>query len=176
MQDQSITTEEWRPVVGHEGIYEVSDQGRVRSVSRIVATTRGPRRRAGRMKRQHLSPGGYWRTSIVDSTVCVHALVAAAFLGARPAGHQVCHNNGVSADNRVENLRYDTPAGNAADTARHGRLKGTKNGQAKLTEEHVRRARQMRAAGKTLAAIGDIFGVHESTIHDACSGRGWGWL
>lgn len=53
-------------------------------------------------------------------TQWVHVLVASAHLGERPAGMQVCHNNGNGCDNRVANLRWDTPQGNAADKRKHG--------------------------------------------------------
>ncbi len=49
----------------------------------------------------------------------VHHLVAEAFIGPRPPGMVVCHNNGDPLDNRVENLRYDTQANNITDMHDH---------------------------------------------------------
>lgn len=50
----------------------------------------------------------------------VHSLVALAFIGPRPHGYEVCHNNGNPLDNRVDNLRYGTSADNKLDQVRHG--------------------------------------------------------
>ncbi len=54
-------------------------------------------------------------------TYYVHALVLTAFVGPRPTPeHEGCHGNNRRTDNRVFNLRWDTPAGNAADKKRRG--------------------------------------------------------
>lgn len=50
----------------------------------------------------------------------VHVLVMLAFIGPRPPGLYVCHDNGDPADNRLENLKYATPKENSADRKRHG--------------------------------------------------------
>ena len=105
------TQENWLPVVGYEGLYEVSDLGRVRSLRSghllKMATNRG-------YPRVGLNKDGNARA------VRVHILVAAAFIGPRPDGQEVCHANGVKTDNRVTNLRYDTHAENNRDIVRHG--------------------------------------------------------
>lgn len=110
----------WLPVVGYEGFYEVSDQGRVRSVERRVLhrnekTLRTyPSRmlvpRATRYLDVTLCRGGTQRT------LKVHHLVGEAFLGPRPDGLELCHNNGDALDNRAANLRYDTHSANVLDS------------------------------------------------------------
>lgn len=116
-------TEQWQPVVGWEGLYEVSDLGCVRSVDRTVHAGAGRSRRApGKMLRPrpgphylyvHLSRYGRPRNHPI------HQLVARAFLGA-PDGRDVLHKNGSYHDNRVANLRYGTKSENAYDSIRHG--------------------------------------------------------
>lgn len=56
----------------------------------------------------------------VPTTKNVHQLVAEAFLGPRPEGMEVCHNNGQAHDNRAVNLRYDTHSNNQRDQVTHG--------------------------------------------------------
>lgn len=120
--------EEWRPVVGYEGLYEVSNLGRVRSLDRHVAM-RWPGHRQmirGRIKRLHESaPTGYLATGLARDgqkvTKRVHLLVLEAFVGPRPDGMEACHNNGDMHDNRASNLRWDTKRANAQDVLRHGR-------------------------------------------------------
>lgn len=121
------TDEEWRPVVGYEGAYEVSDMGRVRSLDRPIPHGRYPgktRIMRGRVLRPALS-AGYPHVNLsvsgVGRAAKIHWLVAAAFIGPRPDGALVCHRNGDSTDNRVENLRYGTYSENLNDMIRHGR-------------------------------------------------------
>lgn len=119
------TIEIWRPVVGFEGAYEVSDQGRVRSVQR----TDGIGRRVNaRVLRPGVATNGYplvslWREGR-GSSQFVHHLVAAAFIGPRPPGMDICHEDGNRLNHVASNLRYDTRAANLADARRHGTLPG----------------------------------------------------
>lgn len=116
--------EKWLPVVGYEGYYEVSDQGRVRSLTRRVYAGRGRDRISeGRVLSPYL--GDHYvkvrlKRDASGATKNVHQLVAEAFLGPRPEGMEVCHDNGQNHDNRVENLRYDTHSANQFDKVRHG--------------------------------------------------------
>lgn len=127
-----VTREEWRPVVGYEGRYEVSNRGRVRSLdwSYERPISKAPHRLQtvhirGRIRKQYrLKRGGYLAVSLCrnDRSVSrpVHVLVAAAFLGPRPEGQQVRHLDGDKNNCRVENLAYGTPLENHADMRRHG--------------------------------------------------------
>lgn len=116
--------EMWKPVVGYEGLYEVSDLGNVRSVDRTVIYKTGqPRHYKGQTLK--LKPAhGYWRVELNRNgkPACfqVHRLVLAAFVGPLPEGKEVCHNNGNPGDNRLENLRYGTRSENQLDRVKHG--------------------------------------------------------
>jgi len=120
-----VTEEQWLDIPGYEGYYQVSDAGRIRSLDRTITYKNGKRyRKRGRVLRPAIKAGGYLQVALNMNaevvTPKVHSLVALAFLGERPAGLQVCHNNGDPSDNRPENLRYDTPASNSADIIAHG--------------------------------------------------------
>ena len=117
--------EQWKPVYGYEGIYEVSSHGRVRSLDRTVTYSDGRvRRYKGKVLRATLSSGGYPCVSLYsqgkEKRRYVHSLVAEAFIGTRPKGMEVCHNDGDPANNRLDNLRYDTHSDNMLDSVRHG--------------------------------------------------------
>jgi hypothetical protein len=109
--------EEWRPVVGWEGDYEVSSFGRVWSCP--VGTPR-----TGRILRPAINPGGYPSVRLsrrgVHKTQPVHILVAAAFHGPRPEKAQIRHLDGQPTNNCVDNLRYGTASENVQDSLRHG--------------------------------------------------------
>jgi hypothetical protein len=119
---EQVTDEEWRAIPGYEGLYEVSDQGRVRSLDRDWGPdSRGRRRpRRGKMLRPSTASGYPVVVLAGRSTRSVHSLVAEAFLGPRPSGLVVRHLNGDYLDPRAENLAYSTRKENAADMYLHG--------------------------------------------------------
>lgn len=125
--------EVWHPVPGFEESYEVSDLGRVRSLDRDVpvrasATSANGyvRRRRGVILRpdpnrdsDHLTVRLY-RDGTVERWG-VHRLVLTAFVGECPPGLQGCHLDDDPLNNRLGNLRWDTPAKNQAQSHRSGR-------------------------------------------------------
>lgn len=120
-----IVSEEWRPVVGYEGFYEVSNLGRVRSVDRVIEDAWGRQcSLRGVLRKPYVSPKGYplVRLSVgnVRKYFTVHRLVAIAFLGPPPLGKEVCHTDGDKLNPRADNLRWGTPSENQADNLRNG--------------------------------------------------------
>ena len=119
------STEIWKPVVGYEGIYEVSNFGRVKALPRTVIRSNG-RPCSVRECIRSASPNhkGYLKVTLWKDrklrTRTVHTLVLEAFVGPRPAGHVCRHLNGDPADPRLENLAWGTPVENMADRYDHG--------------------------------------------------------
>lgn len=114
----------WKPIEGAPG-YQVSDLGNVRSLDRILPYgTTGTRRHMGVQFTPWVSENEWERISVhLGKNVGaknVHELVAQAFLGPRPDGMVICHNNGDRLDNRPGNLRYDTQGNNIRDSVKHG--------------------------------------------------------
>lgn len=142
----------WKPI---EGGYYVSRFGDVYSSKR--GRELNPVK-FGRYRRVELRIGG--------RRVCrlVHNLVAEAFIGPRPDGLQVCHNNGNGADNRVENLRYGTAKSNRDDRRKHG-----KHGN-KLTEDQVRSILQDPRPQSVIAAE---YGINQSNVSRIKNGKTW---
>src|SRR5437762_495966 len=107
-------TEQWKPIPGWDQLYEVSDYGRIRSLTR---TTNGPlgftRITKGRLLAQS-KRRGYYGVTLKDKrrqqSAYVHRCVLLAFRGVPPEDHQACHNSGDRLDNRLENLRWDSLA------------------------------------------------------------------
>jgi NUMOD4 motif/HNH endonuclease len=119
----------WKPIPGWDELYEVSDDGRVRSLDRtiIVPNPHGvlaPREYKGRDLQLFATGKGYPSVKLSRPgqrpvTVYVHEAVMTAFVGPRPADFETCHGNGIPSDNRLCNLRYDTRKANAQDRVRH---------------------------------------------------------
>lgn len=169
-----MSEEIWKAVPGYEGRYEVSDQGRVRSLDRV---DRFGRTHCGLVLKQKKAGGKikYPTVSLcrggVIATRYVHHLILEAFVGPRPSGHQACHDRGLAAGNVLGNLRYDTIAENQRDRMGQGTDQlGEHNTQAKLTTEDVLVIRKSKARGVDLAPI---YAVSTSTISAIRTGKGW---
>ncbi|RUU22663.1 HNH endonuclease [Mesorhizobium sp. M7A.F.Ca.AU.002.06.1.1] len=107
----------------------------------------------------------------------VHLLVLEAFVGPRPDGLEGCHNDGNPDNNRLDNLRWDTPESNQADRIAHGTdIRGIKNGQSKLTEEDIsaiRREYVPRVKGSDCRALASKYGVSHSLIAGIVRNKTW---
>lgn len=171
-------TEVWRPVVGFEGFYAVSDQGRLKSVQRTRIGKSGKvvpihEKFIGSESKQ----SGYvlarlHRGGVVYRTASVQSLVLESFVGPRPAGCDICHSDGTRSNNRLSNLRYDSPTENARDRDLHGRtVRGEKHYCARLNEQVVRDIR----SETTLSARGWArkLGVTDTSVLKAKHGRTW---
>lgn len=120
-----MTEERWVPLPEWEGLYEISDHGRIKSLPRVSTLHHGGRRiEPGGIRRLADHKFGYKLVLLSHGKrrvmKQVHSLVLEAFVGPRPPGMVTCHNNGDPADNRLENLRWDTQSNNLFDAVRHG--------------------------------------------------------
>jgi hypothetical protein len=120
--------EEWRDIEGYEGLYQVSNQGQVRSLTRIRANCLGHLHTyPDKVLRPGLGVKGLYLTVSLNcdgvaTTYYVHDLVAAAFIGPKPKDADVRHGHGGSQNNRVTNLRYGTRSENHLDRYRDGTM------------------------------------------------------
>lgn len=180
--------EEWRAVVGYEGLYEVSSHGGVRSVPRtLIRKSRWgehPKHWPGKVLSPTVDRGrfAYGRLQVKlcrgtkrdQSTRLVHSLVAEAFLGPRPEGAEIAHGDGNAANNRLENLRYATPAENSSDKFRHGTaLSGESAPWAKLTAADAKQIRLLKGREKGYA-LAERFNISPAQVSRIQSGRRWG--
>ncbi len=101
---------------------------------------------------------GYLRVRCGGRSVCVHLLVAAAFLGPKPAGTEVNHKDGIKTNNRRDNLEYVTRSENMKHCHRMGMAKnpsGADHHMSKLTAERVAELRQEYAALRVSGRLPD---------------------
>lgn len=158
-------TTTWLPVVGFEGLYEVSDSGRVRSIRR-EGTSGGPI--------CHFERDGYPSVMLSANDrrkpYLVHQLVLMAFVGPRPPGAQAAHRNGDRRDNRPANLYWASPGENYADLKAHSNHRRAMDKRLKLTPTEVEfvRANYKRIKQTDLATM---LNVHRGTIQRVHSGE-----
>jgi hypothetical protein len=180
-----ITEQEaWLPVVGWEGLYEVSDWGRVRSLPRRVTFKDGRSRSVrGGLLAPAADGGGYLLVTLRRGgggrAFRIHCLVAEAFIGPRPAGMAVLHGPEGSRVNTVGNLRYGTHKENMADKRRDGTTNnGERNGSAKLTAEQVLEARRLSETGQlgSQRRLAAEWGVSQPALSLAIRGINWSEL
>lgn len=150
--------EVWRDVIGYEGLYQVSDMGRVKSI--------------GYDKEKILKPGrdtgGYFHVNLfkdgIKKLYKVHRLVCLNFLDNPENKEQVNHINGIKTDNRLINLEWNTRSENrqhAYNTGLQTSSKGINHGRSKLTEKQVL---EIRSSNLTQKELGKIYGVGQSQI------------
>ena len=159
--------EEWRPVVGFETFYEVSDQGRVRSLDRVVArrTKAGPN---GSIKRVKPAGDGIRQLRVDEAgglvvnlcwgnrahTKRVHCLVLEAFVGPCPAGMKACHRDDVRTNNHISNLYWGPRATILSSTS-------------------VLEIRQRAREGMSRRKIAAAFSVSTSVVQNVITRHTW---
>jgi hypothetical protein len=163
--------ETWKAVVGFEGIYEVSDAGRVRRIAKRNGLVP---RISERIMKPYKMKNGYLHMVLQLNEKCcgilVHRAVIAAFIGPAPLGHEVNHKNGNKNDNRLENLEYVTPSQNQVHSHQ---VLGIKGSRAKLTEKQVIAVRELRSHGWLFKDIAQHFGVDRKTCADIVNCKTW---
>lgn len=128
--------------------------------------------------------GGYQRVSLSlhghSKHYLMHVLVAEAFIGPRPAGHEVNHQDLDPTNNRAFNLEYTTPSGNVRHSFAQGKrcpARGEGHGQAKLTHDQARALLdRWRVGGITRRKLAHDFGVNPSTSGRIIAGKLWAHL
>lgn len=168
--------ENWLPVVGFEGAYEVSDQGRVRSLDRLVPY--GDKGRLRKRKGQLLTPqrnvkSGHLQVRLGERFPLspIHHLVLNAFVGLCPEGQECRHLDDDPTNNRLINLQWGTRSENIFDGIRNGkRMIDERYCNARLTAEQARRVKYGDERSRDL--VSDL-SISETTVRDIRRGRKW---
>ena len=105
---EELTNEEWRPIKGYEGLYEVSNLGRIK---RLPLGKQWPYRQThNNIRRLKKSNRGYLVVNLSKQNkvkfYAVHRLVAAAFIPNTGNLPQINHKDENKTNNRVENLEW----------------------------------------------------------------------
>jgi len=177
-----MTDEIWKPVVHpvHCKNYEVSTFGRIRRSTNGVG--KAHQARAGHiLSLQSHGKSGHLHVAFREpgrkqpKTFLVHRMVLEAFVGPCPEGMECCHNDSDPANNRIDNLRWDTRLANTLDRADHKMppTVGELNSQAVLSLEDVRAIRRAPLYRGARTKLAGRYGVSVSTISCILLGKLW---
>ena len=103
----------WKDIKGFEGLYQVSDDGRVKSIGRYKPNHTKMQYVPESIKVQRVQPNGYCVVDLYKGnkakTIGVHILVAQAFIDNPCHKETVNHIDGIKTNNNVSNLEWATP-------------------------------------------------------------------
>lgn len=137
--------EVWKDIIGYEGLYQVSNLGRVKSLDRMTNNQYGEYFMKGRiLKNSIIKDKGYCRVSLNNKngkiSKRVHRLVAEAFIPNPENKPEVNHIDGDKQNNRADNLEWCTNKENIEHSIRTGLKKhcnGCSNSASKFKEEDI---------------------------------------
>lgn len=157
----------WKKIDGFGEKYEVSNCGIVRSMLIINRNVRRLRDTPKTLKPSLYRR--YLRVSLckdgAQKLYSIHRLVLSAFDRKSHVGEYACHRNGISTDNRIENLYWGSPEDNMADCLKHGtRARGVTHGSSKLSDADVLEIRKLHSLGISNDVLADKFKVAKETI------------
>lgn len=171
----------WKDIKGFEGLYQVSNLGRVRSLDRIILKPH-PRNTSMQMrclyKGRVLKPGtnsnGYWYVELHDNSGniywnSIHRLVASTFIPNPNNLPEVNHIDENRKNNRADNLEWVTKSQNM----RHGTC------GARMGMKHWKAVTQMDMNGNIIKEwpcaqhASESLHIHHSQIIGVCKGKGF---
>ena len=163
---ENLDGEEWRDVEGYEGIYQISNYGRVKSFQKNQVKILKP----------YLHTGGYLGIGLGrQKKFKIHRLVAATFLDNPLNLTEVDHIHGNKMDNYFKNLEWVTLKENKRRAFKNRLYPlGEKKYRAKLTNKQVRWIRQNyipRDSEYGASALARKIGVFRETVRDVVTGK-----
>jgi hypothetical protein len=171
----------WKDINGYEGFFMISNQGRVKSLDRVIEhTNHGLCLIKGKLRKLPISDKGYHKVGLnkdgKTKKFAVHRLVAQAFIPNPESKPQVNHIDGVKTNNNVSNLEWVTNYENAyhaIDMGLHNN-KGAKNGNSKLNKEDVIAIKgKLNKEGNNIVELAKEYSVGYTAIYNILKGISW---
>lgn len=172
----------WKDIIGYEGLYQISNLGRVQSLDRFIKRKRfSITLREGKELKQTITAAGYLSITLsnnkIKTTFLVHRLVAIAFIPNPENKPDINHKKGIKTDNRVSEIEWCTKSENLTHAYKIGLrevVNGIKCHYSKLTEKQVLEIRELYAnSNLNYNSIALIYYVKEQTISSIINKKTW---
>ncbi len=174
--------EAWKDISDYEGLYQVSNLGRIKALPRDRRNQHG----SWVSPEKILSPGdsnGYPVVSLTKNKIVrgflVHRVVAIHFIYNSADKREVNHIDGNKRNNILSNLEWCTPVENAKHAASIGLLRpriGSQNGRSKLTESDIVKIINLYKSGHNQYEIMKIFGISQANVSIIVNRKTWSHL
>jgi DNA-directed RNA polymerase specialized sigma subunit len=170
-------TEVWKNISDYEGVYQVSNMGRIKSLRRLDSI--------GKSRKERLlisipNAEGYIRTELNKNgkrhMFSTHRLVAKAFLANPTNKPQINHLDGNKQNNLLSNLEWCSPSENIIHAHKNGLskpVKGEQVGTHKLSEKEAKEIRNLKGKGLSQIVIGKMFNISHSTVGRIQNNKCW---
>ena len=174
--------EYWKDIENYEGFYQVSNYGRIKSLSRKIPNGTGFYISKEKILNGHITTKGYIQVELKGNPVLVHRLVAKAFIPNIDNKPQVNHIDGNKTNNRVENLEWCTNSENQIHAYKNGL--NIHSGKAGRPEKKVcqidLKTGEIINIFNSISEAKKSLGVSKENISQVCKGKrkkclGYGW-
>jgi len=167
----------WKDIPGYEGLYQVSDMGRVKAMRRQIIHSNGNTHTyQERILRTLLDRSGYHAVILCNTgdrkRILVHRLVAESFKDKKVNQDFVNHIDCIKSNNYASNLEWVSHAENVRHAFANNRYdrKGSKHPSAKINESIVKQIRESKARTVDLASQ---LGLTEAHVYSVRSFKSW---
>ena len=121
LQFESMPNEIWKPVIGYERMYEVSNFGRIKTIiDKVIEKSGKEKRKSPKIMKQSFTSTGYLMVNLMHRYYKVHRLVAMAFIPNQENKPEINHIDGNPLNNKVENLEWCSHTENMQHAVRTG--------------------------------------------------------
>ena len=175
---ENLPNENWKPIKGYEGLYEISSLGRLKRILKY----RKFRNYQEKILKPSKDKDGYFRTTLtaknkVRKNVIIHRVVALNFIINHKNKPCVNHKNGIKSDNNLHNLEWCTVKENNVHAIRlglAGQSSGEKHHMSKLTKNQVVNIIDLYSNKKySQRKLSDIFNISQTQISRIINKKRW---
>ena len=170
--------EEWRDIIGYEGIYQVSNTGKVRSLDRYTHVKcenyEYDRKTKGRILKPKTMKCRYYAVDLCNregimKEYTIHRLVAQAFLKDYEPHLTVNHKDGNHFNNNITNLEMAT----IEENNNHALQEGINRGSSELSIEDVKKIRELNKQGYSYNYIATLYPITRQSVYCICTYKTW---